>query len=274
MNIRYHHQVWGDQVHLGRYDLFNEEDATLEGLALMNRAAALTNEVLMSKLFPDAHGVNDETTVMEMGAGYGEFARALVKKHGCKVVCIDMCSEHNTINATRTAQEGLQDKIIIPGERSYFETGMPSASMDYVTGTDSYLHANGDTERVMKEAARVLKRGNLMIFSDLMQADTADITVMEKVYLNLGVGKFCSPWAFEKSGKQHGMELLDFEDYSANIPIHYENLLKMIASLRENAKDVDGSVLDAREARCLAFADAAERGALTWGSFVFRRDVE
>ena len=47
----------------------------------------------------------------------------------------------------------------------------------------------------------------------------------------------------------------------------------MIASLRENAKDVDGSVLDAREARCLAFADAAERGALTWGSFVFRRDV-
>ena len=78
-------QVWGDQVHLGRYDLFNEEDATLEGLALMNRAAALTNEVLMSKLFPDAHGVNDETTVMEMGAGYGEFARALVKKHGCKV---------------------------------------------------------------------------------------------------------------------------------------------------------------------------------------------
>ena len=69
-------------MHIGRYDLLNEEDAKLEGLALMNRAAALTNEMVMDKLFPDAHGFNEETTLMEMGAGYGEFARALVKKHG------------------------------------------------------------------------------------------------------------------------------------------------------------------------------------------------
>ena len=58
---------------------------------------------------------------------------------------------------------------------------MPSASIDRVVGMDCYLHANDDTDGVMKGAARVLKRGSLMVFTDLMQAD-GYITGMEKVH--------------------------------------------------------------------------------------------
>ena len=47
----------------------------------------------------------------------------------------------------------------------------------------------------------------------------------------------------------------------------------MIASPQGNIKDVHESMLDEKEARCLLFAEAADRGASIWGSFVFKRDV-
>ena len=65
--------------------------------------------------------------------------------------------------------------------RSIFETGMPTASMDRLVSTDCFGHIDGNTDSVMEEAARVLKRGGLMVFTTLMQSSTADATALAKV---------------------------------------------------------------------------------------------
>lgn len=42
---------------------------------------------------------------------------------GKKVVCINISRRQNEINVALTKAAGLEDKITIPGEMSFFETG-------------------------------------------------------------------------------------------------------------------------------------------------------
>ena len=78
-------QVWGEEVHVGRYDLLEGDDAKLEGLERVQRATAMTNNVLMDRLFPASFVPSGETAVMDMGSGFGTFARSIATRFGCKV---------------------------------------------------------------------------------------------------------------------------------------------------------------------------------------------
>ncbi|CAM9550088.1 unnamed protein product [Ascophyllum nodosum] len=274
MNVRYFDKVWGEEVHVGRYDLLEGDDAKLEGLERVQRATAMTNNVLMDRLFPASFVPSGETAVMDMGSGFGTFARSIATRFGCKVVCIDMSSTFNAINATRSEEAGLAEKIIIPGERSFFDTRVPSSSMSGLVSMDSFMHTNGDTDMIMKESARVLRRGSLMVFTDIMQSNTADATAMQKVYDEYGIEKFCSPETLENSGKEHGMKLVGFEDRTPNLRIHYQTLIDLIASLRSKLENVDDSMLDARSSRSSKIVEAEQGGHMSWGTFVFRKDVD
>ncbi|CAN0377295.1 unnamed protein product, partial [Hapterophycus canaliculatus] len=111
---------------------------------------------------------------MDMGSANGSTARTAVKEYGCNascVVCIDISQGFNTNNAELSAAAGLSDKIIIPGERSFFDTQMPTESMDAIMSQDSFMHVSTEHHRAIEEAARVLKPGGVMAFADLMQTD-------------------------------------------------------------------------------------------------------
>lgn len=71
--------------------------------------------------------------------------------------------------------------MIIPGEKSFFETGMPDASCDVVTSQDALLHARSERHRALAEAARVLKPGGRMVFSDIMQSEEAKAEDLREV---------------------------------------------------------------------------------------------
>lgn len=58
---------------------------------------------------------------------------------------------------------------------------MPSSSMDVVVSQDSFSHASTEHYRVIEEAARVLKPGGIMAFTDIMQSDTADPVKLKEV---------------------------------------------------------------------------------------------
>ncbi|CAN0483755.1 unnamed protein product, partial [Ectocarpus sp. 12 AP-2014] len=51
---------------------------------------------------------------------------------------------------------------------------MPDASCDVVTSQDALLHAGSERHRALGEAARVLKPGGRMVFTDIMQSKEAD----------------------------------------------------------------------------------------------------
>lgn len=76
-------------------------------------------------------------------------------------------------------------QVIIPGEKSFYETGMPDASCDVVVSQDALLHAATEGHRILGEASRVLKPGGKMVFSDIVQSEEAKAEDLKEV----GVGR-------------------------------------------------------------------------------------
>lgn len=90
------------------------------------------------------------------------------------MVYINITKKENCVNAALTKAAGLQDKITIPGEKSFFETGLPDSSCDAACSQDALLHGGNERHRAMAEVARVLKPGGRMVFTDIMQSEEAD----------------------------------------------------------------------------------------------------
>ena len=77
--------MWGDAIHIGRYDLLEGEDAKLEGKARINRAMELSTDFLLSKAFSQSAPPSSERMVMDMGSSKGGLARRAVRMYGCRV---------------------------------------------------------------------------------------------------------------------------------------------------------------------------------------------
>ncbi|CAN0361205.1 unnamed protein product, partial [Ectocarpus sp. 12 AP-2014] len=269
--LNFHMQAWGEDIHIGRYDLLSTDELKMGPRERIKRATALSTRGLLGKVFPPSPGGETTMTVMDMGSAHGSTARMAAKEHGCNVVCIDISRGFNTVNAKLSAAAGLSDKIIIPGERSYFDTEMPAASMDAVLSQDAFGHASTEHHRAIKEAARVLKPGGVMAFSDFMQSDHADPTKLGEVYQHIGISRLASPGLYEEWGKAYGLELVEFDDRTSNFSVHYQHLVDVIASLRGTIKGVDDEFLDRMTSRYGSWCVAAEFDVLRWGVIVFKK---
>ena len=102
-------------------------------------------------------------------------------KNVLKVICISLCKHENDYNASMTKAAGLEDKVTIPGEKSYFETGMPDSSCEVVCSLDALLHGGSERHMALAEAARILKPGGRMVFTDIMRSDDATPKDLEQV---------------------------------------------------------------------------------------------
>lgn len=89
------------------------------------------------------------------------------------MVCINVSKRQNEVNTALTKAAGLEDMVLIPGEKSFFDTGISDASCDVVCSQDSLVHAGSERHKALGEAARVLKPGGRMVFTDTMQSEKA-----------------------------------------------------------------------------------------------------
>lgn len=74
----------------------------------------------------------------------------------------------------RNKEEGLEHLVSCPKELSVFETEQPANTFDLVLSQDSLLHCGNERHHAVLEAARILKPGGFLVFTDIMQSDNAD----------------------------------------------------------------------------------------------------
>jgi cyclopropane fatty-acyl-phospholipid synthase-like methyltransferase len=219
----FYQELWGgEHLHVGIYP--DEISPTPESVAAASEKALETLLDLCAPAFKGKSGGK----AMDMGAAYGGCAREMVKKYGCKVVCIELSKKENELNVQRNKEQGLEEMVIVPGELSFDDTKEESGTFDCVVSEDSILHAGKGRPQVVAEAARVLRKGGLFVFSDPMQRDCIDTSQLSAVYARIGLDDMGSPANYVQWAAAAGMRFKRYVDFSEQIGNHYGTLKALL----------------------------------------------
>ena len=114
-----------------------------------------------------------------------------------------------------------------PSERSFTNTGEKSGTFDAILSEDSFLHAAGTQQRqkAIAECARLLKPGGVLAFTDIMQSATCNKD-LSAVYERIDLTDLGSVSQYKQWAQENGLLLMDFEDLSHQLPIHYRCRLR------------------------------------------------
>lgn len=273
--FNFYRQVWGgEHIHVGLYSELEEDDSKLETVERISKASTLVTKSLLSYCFPVDGPAPASCTAVDMGSGYGGTARVAAREYGCRVVCINVAKRENAVNDDLTKTAGLSDKVIIPGEKSFFETGLADASCDVVLSQDALLHAGSERHRALGEAARILKPGGLMVFSDIMQAEEADPKDLKEVYDRIYLDDMATAAAYEKWGHDHGLQRVKYLNMTENLETHYASVREVLLARRGTIEGVEDSFVDTMVKGLDAWTSAAAKDLIRWGFIVLRKEAE
>ncbi len=136
--------IMGEQIHIGGLE---------SSMDLAERAA----------IAPGAQGID---LCCCTGAGM----RFLVRFRGvAKMTGVDATPKMIAVGKERCAEEGLADAISFV-EANVCNSGLPSASADFVWGEDAWCYVE-DKPTLIAEAARLVKSGGTIAFTDWVEGD-------------------------------------------------------------------------------------------------------
>ncbi|SDK12959.1 sarcosine/dimethylglycine N-methyltransferase [Actinopolyspora mzabensis] len=248
-NFYYH--VWGgNDIHVGLYQTPQEDIAA---------ASERTVQRMASKVDIDAN-----TTILDLGAGYGGAARYLARTYGCKVTCLNLSEVENQRNREISRAEGL-DHLIEVADGSFEDIPYQDNAFDIVWSQDSFLHS-GDRTRVMEEISRVLKPKGSVLFTDPMAADSAEKSALGPILDRLHLDSLGSPSFYRKELSRLGLQNVEFEDLSEYLPLHYGRVLEVLESREKELADFIGEEYRTRmKAGLRNWVQGGNGGNLAWG---------
>lgn len=256
-NFYFH--IWGgEDIHIGLYERADEPIAD---------ASRRTVE-RMSQLLPD---LEQHSRVLDLGAGYGGSMRFLARRFGCRCVALNLSEVENERNRQISRRQGLDELIeVIDGDFAHLP--YDDEHFDVVWSQDAILHSD-DRGRVCAEAARVLKPGGHLIFTDPMQADDAPVDKLKPIYDRLHLDSLASPGFYRQALAELGMELVTFEDHGGQLPRHYDRVRRELVENQDSliARGVSREYIERMKVGLQHWIDGGHKGYLAWGMFLFRK---
>lgn len=230
-------KIWGeDELHVGRYDLITEEEiASLTTHQQIRRAEEyheleLLEQVRTRCLAKNSHGLR----VVDLGCGYGGLLRRLYKAGliwkatGCDI-SHRMCAQARKANAELLEQHDGDESTLEVLAESFLQTSVGNESADVVVSMDAMLHVGPERQRkVVAEAARVLRPGGWMIFSDIMQEEVlASEEDMQPIYDRINLSKMGTVSNYKSALEECGFTNFTVDLHSENVPVHYGKVLSV-----------------------------------------------
>lgn len=253
---QFYSRVWGgEDIHIGCY-ASDDEPIAVASRRTVARMAELC-------------GLDEETHVVDFGAGYGGAARQLVRQFGCSVTCLNLSETQNRKNREQTLAARLDSRIdVVHG--AFEATPFPDACCDVVWSQDAFLHSP-DRAAVLKEARRILCPGGVLVFTDPMQADEVPAgvlgPVLERIHLaSLGSAREYRRWAREAGFGEASSVPLDEQ-----LVKHYTRVRTELASRRAALLSfISSGYLDRMYSGLGHWIDAGQKGYLAWGILRFQ----
>lgn len=252
-------EVWGgEDIHVGLYASADEPIADASRRTVRHMAE------LVAPLDPT-------TRVLDLGAGYGGSVRYLARQFGSPCVALNLAEVENERNRRMTLDAGLASRIeIVAGD--FTALGFEDASFDRAWSQEALLHA-GDRALVCSEAARVLKPGGLLVFTDPMQVDGAPPRRLRPIYERLKLESLASPRFYRDTLSALGMRERVFEEQPQQLIRHYGRVREVLVeqSDRLRQRGVSEDYIERMKAGLTHWVEGGREGLLTWGIFVFEK---
>ena len=253
----FYHNVWGgEDIHIGLYCGPGEEIATASERTVSTMAARL-------------HGLDAQSRVVDLGAGYGGAARWLAARTGCRVTCVNLSETQNARNRALTEVAGLADRIEVL-DASFEDVPCATDGFDVVWSQDSILHS-GDRARVLREIDRLLKPGGEVIFTDPMQADDCPEGVLAPVLERIHLDSLGSIGFYRRQARDLGWHEVGVLPMKDQLVSHYTRVREELVRRRAELLESVSSEFLERMVRGLGhWIEAGRRGYLAWGILHFR----
>jgi len=249
--------IWGgEDIHVGLYQSVDEP---------IFDASRRTVDYMASKLTLD-----ENSRVLDVGAGYGGAARFLAKTFGCQVVALNLSEVENQRNRELTEEQGLSDLIdVVDG--SFEDIPYDDATFDVVWSQDAILHS-GDRKQVLSEIYRVLKNDGTFVFTDPMQNDNCPDGVLQPILDRIHLETLGSPNFYQDTAKVLGFSKVTYEDHAEQLVNHYGRVLNETKRKQsEMAGLVSGEYIERMKKGLQHWIDGGRNGFLAWGIFVFTK---
>jgi ubiquinone/menaquinone biosynthesis C-methylase UbiE len=162
--------------------------------------------------------ISDKTHVLDICSALGGPARHLARKFGCSVIGLDATKKMFEEAKKRTEQDELThlvsyelgDTLTMPFEHETF---------DVVWGQDAWCYVT-DKKRMLDEAARVIKPGGTIAFTDWIQVGNMREEEWEALNKFMVFPYMETLEGYEKLLKESGFELIEKEDLSQDFAKH------------------------------------------------------
>jgi len=255
-NFYFH--IWGgEDIHIGLYDSPESDIFAASRNTVRRMREHLTN-------------LGPGSTMLDLGAGYAGACRMLCSSCGCDAVALNLSEEQNQRGRKMNQELGLGGSITVV-DGSFENVPFPDASFDVVWSQDAFLHS-GERFRVMQEAARVLKDGGELIFTDPMQADDCPPGVLDPILQRIHLESLGSPGFYRDVARRLGLEEIGFEDHSHQLPIHYSRVLQETERRETELSNlISPQYIERMKIGLGHWIDGGNKGYLTWGIFHFRK---
>lgn len=234
---KFYSQIWGqNELHVGRYDLISDEDkATLSTHELISKAEehhelTLVDHIRSRCLMKNTHGLR----IVDMGCGYGGLIRRLYRDGlvwratGCDI-SHKMCAKARQLNADLLSKDDGDETTLEIRAESFLQTSVGDESVDLVVSMDALLHVGPERQRrAVAEAARILRPGGWMIFSDIMQEEVlASREDMQPIYDRINLRKMGTVSNYKAALEECGFTNITTDLHSENISTHYGHVLEV-----------------------------------------------
>jgi glycine/sarcosine/dimethylglycine N-methyltransferase len=246
--------IWGgEDIHVGLYD-----DATTD----IATASRRTVDYLADKL-----DLPPGTRVLDLGAGFGGAARQLAANHGCHVTCLNLSEVENARKRELNVDQNLDQQIeVVDG--SFEDLPFEDNRFDVVWSQDAMLHS-GDRSRVLEEAARVLRPGGQLIFTDPMASDGCSREALLPILKRLKLDTMGTPAFYRRELTRLGLTSVEFDELTPQLVAHYQRVLDETSRQEaELSGRISQDYLDNMKVGLQHWVSGGRDGHLVWGVFL------
>jgi SAM-dependent methyltransferase len=254
----FYKNIWGgEDIHIGLYATPDEN---------IPAASRRTVETMAAELA----GIDSNSRVLDLGAGYGGSGRYLAKTYGCEVVCLNISETQNARNVQLNKEQGL-DHLVSVVHGDFENVGMEDGSFDFIWSQDAILHS-GDRGKVLDEVKRLLKPGGLFVFTDPMQSDDCPDGVLQPILDRIQLSTLGSFKYYREELTKRGFEEVKVQDLTHQLRNHYNRVREELLRNREAAVGFSGETYVANMDKGLQhWVNGADKGYLAWGIINFRK---